>query len=274
VPIAQYARAHPYPGWARVIPSRNTLTTNYMQATLMAASSSRTHVARERSPVRVLVVQHDPKLGSVLARGFAGTSFTVDLVTTGQYGIACALVADYAVIVLDAELPDSDGFEVCRTLRHEQIVAPVLMLLGRDTVTERAYSLGSGAHGYLVKPFSFGDLLDRVQAMSRRASVERHPGLKVGDLRLDAARHQVRRSEVPINLSRREYAVLEALMRRPGEVLSRFELLEKVWGPDHEDRSNVVQVYIRYLRMKIDRPFGRNSLQTVRGVGYRICDDK
>jgi two-component system, OmpR family, response regulator len=223
--------------------------------------------------MRVLVVQDDPKLGPVLVRGFAANSITADLVTTGQYAIACALVADYAVIVLDAMLPDNDGFEVCRTLRQEQIFVPVLMLIGRDT-TDRAHSLGSGAHGYLVKPFSFEDLLARVQAMSRRVSVERHTGLEVGDLRLDSARHQVWRGEVPINVSRREYAVLEALMRRPNEVLSRFELLEQAWGPDHKERSNVVQVYIRYLRMKIDRPFGRNSLQTVRGVGYRICDDK
>jgi two-component system, OmpR family, response regulator len=245
-----------------------------MPATLMAGSSSRTNVAHERSPTRVLVAQGDPKLGPVLVRGFAANSITTDLVTTGQYAIACAIVADYAVIVLDAMLPDSDGFEVCRTLRHEQIAAPVLMLIGPDTATDRTHSLDSGAQGYLVKPFSFEDLLARVQAMSRRVSVERHTGLEVGDLRLDAARHQVWRGEVPINLSRREDAVLEALMRRPNEVLSRLELLEQAWGPDHEDRSNVVQVYIRYLRMKIDRPFGRNSLQTVRGVGYRICDNK
>ena len=240
----------------------------------MTGSSTRTHMARERLSMRVLVVQNDPKLGSVVMRGFAVNSITADLVTTGQYATACALVADYAVIVLDAMLPDSDGFEVCRTLRHEQIAAPVLMLIGRDNASDRRHSLDSGAHGYLVKPFSFEDLLARVQAMSRRVSVERQTGLEVGDLRLDHARHQVWRSEVPINLSRREYAVLEALMRRPNQVLSRSELLEQAWGPDHEEHSNVVQVYIRYLRMKIDRPFGRNSLQTVRGVGYRICDDK
>ena len=128
--------------------------------------------------------------------------------------------------------------------------------------------------GYLVKPFSFEDLVAGVRVIRRRVSLARHTGPEVGDLCLDAARHQVWRNEVPINLSRREYAVLEALMRRPNQVLSRFELLEQAWGLDHEDRSNVVRVYIRYLRKKIDRPFGRSSLQTVRGVGYRICDNK
>jgi two-component system, OmpR family, response regulator len=238
-------------------------------------------MARERSLIRVLVVQDDPTFGPDLVRGFAAHSITADLVTTGRHAVACAIAADYALIVLDAILPDRDGFEVCRALRQEQIAAPVLMLIGRDTVTDRMHSLDSGADGYLVKPFSFEDLVAGVRVIRRRVSLARHTGPEVGDLCLDAARHQVWRNEVPINLSRREYAVLEALMRRPNQVLSRFELLEQAWGLDHEDRSNVArvyiryvaQVYIRYLRKKIDRPFGRNSLQTVRGVGYRICDN-
>jgi two-component system OmpR family response regulator len=133
--------------------------------------------------------------------------------------------------------------------------------------------LDSGADDYLVKPFSFVELLARVRAMSRRGPIQRTVMLEVGDLRLDSARHQVWRGDSPIDLSRKEYAILEALMRHAGDVLSRFDLLEQVWGYDYENRSNIVEVYIRYLREKIDRPFGRNTLQTVRGVGYRVCAD-
>jgi two-component system, OmpR family, response regulator len=223
--------------------------------------------------MRVLVVEDDRKLGPVLVRGFATDSIAADLVTTGQDAIVRAGATEYAVIVLDVMLPDRDGFEVCRTLRDEQVDAPVLMLTARDGVPDRVHGLNSGADDYLVKPFSFDELLARVRAMSRRGPIERQVVLEVGDLRLDAARHQVWRGDTPIDLSRKEYAVLEALMRRPGDVLSRFDLLEQAWGYDYENRSNVVEVYIRYVREKIDRPFGRNSLQTVRGVGYRICDE-
>jgi two-component system, OmpR family, response regulator len=223
--------------------------------------------------MRILVVEDDRKLGPVLVRGFATDSIAADLVTNGQEAIVRAGATDYAVIVLDVMLPDRDGFDVCRTLRAEHIDAPVLMLTARDGVTDRVHGLNSGADDYLVKPFSFAELLARVRAMSRRGPIERQVVLEVGDLRLDSARHQVWRGAVPIDLSRKEYAVLEALMRRPGNVLSRFDLLEQAWGYGYENRSNVVEVYIRYVREKIDRPFHRNSLQTVRGVGYRICDE-
>jgi two-component system, OmpR family, response regulator len=223
--------------------------------------------------MRILVVEDDRKLGPVLVRGFATDSIAADLVTNGQEAIVRAGATDYAVIVLDVMLPDRDGFDVCRTLRAEHIDSPVLMLTARDGVTDRVHGLNSGADDYLVKPFSFAELLARVRAMSRRGPIERQVVLEVGDLRLDSARHQVWRGAVPIDLSRKEYAVLEALMRRPGNVLSRFDLLEQAWGYGYENRSNVVEVYIRYVREKIDRPFHRNSLQTVRGVGYRICDE-
>ena len=225
------------------------------------------------SGMRILVVEDDRKLGPVLVRGFATDSIAADLVTTGQDAIVRAGATDYAAIVLDVMLPDRDGFDVCRELREQQIGSPVLMLTARDGVPDRVRGLDSGADDYLVKPFSFAELLARVRAMSRRGPIERQVVLEVGDLRLDAARHQVWRGESPIDLSRKEYAVLEALMRQPGSVLSRFDLLEQAWGYDYENRSNVVEVYIRYVREKIDRPFGRNSLQTVRGVGYRICDE-
>jgi two-component system OmpR family response regulator len=223
--------------------------------------------------MRVLVVEDDHKLGPVLVRGFATDSIAADLVTTGADALVRAGATEYAVIVLDVMLPDRDGFDVCRALRAEHINAPVLMLTARDGVPDRVHGLDSGADDYLVKPFSFDELLARVRAMSRRGPIERQVVLEVGDLRLDSARHQVWRGDTPIDLSRKEYAVLEALMRRPGDVLSRFDLLEQAWGYEYENRSNVVEVYIRYVREKIDRPFERNSLQTVRGVGYRICDE-
>jgi two-component system, OmpR family, response regulator len=223
--------------------------------------------------VRVLVVEDDPKLGPVLVRGFATDAIAADLVTTGRQAIVRAGATDYTVIVLDVMLPDLDGYQVCRTLRAEHSFAPVLMLTARDAIADRVQGLDSGADDYLTKPFSFVELLARVRALSRRGPIERTVMLEVGDLRLDSARHQVWRGDTPIDLSRREYAILEALMRHPGDVLSRFDLLEQVWGYEYENRSNVVEVYVRYLREKIDRPFGRNSLQTVRGVGYRVRPD-
>jgi two-component system, OmpR family, response regulator len=223
--------------------------------------------------MRILVVEDDRKLGPVLVRGFATDSIAADLVTTGGDAIVRAGATDYAVIVLDVMLPDRDGFDVCRMLREQQVDSPVLMLTARDGIADRVHGLDSGADDYLVKPFSFAELLARVRAMSRRGPIERQVVLEVGDLRLDSARHQVWRGETAIDLSKKEYAVLEALMRRPGHVLSRFDLLEQVWGYDYENRSNVVEVYIGYVRAKIDRPFDRKSLQTIRGVGYRICDE-
>jgi len=224
--------------------------------------------------MRVLVVEDDPKLGPVLVRGFATDSIAADLVTTGRDAIVRAGATDYAVIVLDVMLPDMDGFEVCRELRDDETFSPVLMLTARDAVSDRVHGLDSGADDYLVKPFSFAELLARVRAMSRRGPIQRKVMLEAGDLRLDSARHQVWRGDVPIDLSRTEYAILEALMRHPGDVLSRFDLLEQVWGYDYENRSNIVEVYVRYVREKVDRPFGRNSIQTVRGVGYRLCGEE
>ncbi len=223
--------------------------------------------------MRVLVVEDDPKLGPVLVRGLATDAIAADLVTTGREAIIRAGATDYTVIVLDVMLPDLDGFQVCRALRDDNTFAPVLMLTARDAIDDRVQGLDSGADDYLVKPFSFVELLARVRAMSRRGPIKRTVMLEVGDLRLDSARHQVWRGDTPIDLSRREYAILEALMRHAGDVLSRFDLLEQVWGYDYENRSNIVEVYIRYLREKIDRPFGRHTLQTVRGVGYRVCAD-
>ncbi len=224
--------------------------------------------------MRILIVEDDHKLGPVLVRGFATDAIVADLVTTGQEALVRAGATEYAAIVLDVMLPDLDGFSVCRRLRGDDVSAPVLMLTARDDVDDRVHGLNCGADDYLIKPFSFNELLARVRAMSRRGPIQRSVVLEVGDLRLDAARHQVWRAETPIDLSRTEYALLEALMQTPGNVLSRFDLLEQVWGYDYENRSNVVEVYVRYLRQKIDRPFGRNTLQTIRGVGYRVCSEE
>ncbi|HEY7934006.1 MAG TPA: response regulator transcription factor [Solirubrobacteraceae bacterium] len=223
--------------------------------------------------MRVLVVEDDIKLGSVLRRGLATDGIAADTVAEGRDALVRAGATEYDVIVLDVMLPDLSGFRVCATLRERGIQSPVLMLTARDAVDDRVQGLDSGADDYLIKPFSFAELLARVRALSRRGPIERPVLLSVGDLRLDSARHQVWRGEQAIDLSPKEYALLEALMRRPGVVLSRFELLEQVWSYEYENRSNVVEVYVRYLREKIDRPFARNTLQTVRGVGYRVCPD-
>ena len=224
--------------------------------------------------MRVLIVEDDANLGSILVRGMATNLICADLVSSGQEAIIRATATDYAVIVLDVALPDCDGFQLCRTIRREQVETPILMLTAQDTVDDRVHGLDSGADDCLTTPFAFRELLARVRALSRRGPVLRPVVLQAGDLQLDSAHHQVRRGETPIDLSRTEFAVLEALMREPGAVLSRFALLEQAWGYRHEKRSNVVEVYIRYLRRKIDRPFGRRSLQTVRGVGYRICAEE
>lgn len=223
--------------------------------------------------MRVLIADADLRLGAILVRGLARDAIAADLVATGRDAIDRASVVQYAAIVLEAELPDQDGFSVCRAIRQGAVDAPILFLSARDGVEDRIAGLDSGADDYLGKPFAFRELLARVRAVSRRGPVPRGVVLEVGDLRLDSAHHQVHRGDAAIDLSRTEFAVLEALMREPGTVLSRFDLLEQAWGDRHEHRSNVVEVYIRYLREKIDRPFGRESLQTIRGVGYRIVDD-
>jgi two-component system OmpR family response regulator len=179
----------------------------------------------------------------------------------------------YDVVVLDVMLPGIDGFETCRRLRAAGIATPVLMLTARGTVEDRIAGLDGGADDYLVKPFSFGELTARLRALWRRGPVARAVVLEVGDLRLDPAAHQVWRGEAEIALSPREFSMLEALMAHPGEALSRLDLLEHGWDQSYDNRSNVVDVYIRYLRDKIDRPFGVSSIETVRGYGYRLRED-
>jgi two-component system, OmpR family, response regulator len=226
------------------------------------------------APMRVLIADDDRLLGPVLVRSLAGDRIGADLVASGQAAIVRATQTDYTAIVTELDLPDLDGFQVCRTIRQRKVDAPILILSSRTSIEDRVQGLESGADDYIVKPFAFRELVARVRAISRRGPIQRGVVLSAGDLRLDATRHEVYRGDTPIDLSRKEFAMLETFMQEPARVLSRTHLLEHGWGYQHEIRSNVVEVYVGYLRDKIDRPFGRKSLQTVRGVGYRLCGDE
>ncbi len=209
-------------------------------------------------------------MAALLRRGLAEEGFSVDVSQTGDDALWMAQATEYDAIVLDVMLPGTNGFAVCRRLREAGTWTPVLMLTARDAVDDRVAGLDAGADDYLTKPFSFAELLARLRALVRRAPVERPAVLAVGDLSIDPATRQVWRGDVEIELSSKEFAVLETFMRRPGQVLSRYQLLEHCWDYAYENRSNVVDVYVRYLREKIDRPFGRSSIDTVRGAGYRL----
>jgi two-component system, OmpR family, response regulator len=223
--------------------------------------------------VRVLVVEDEKKLAGLLARGLREEGYAADLADRGEEALWMAGAVPYDAIVLDVMLPGLDGFAVCRRLRQAGVWSPVLMLTARDAVDDRVAGLDAGADDYLTKPFSFEELLARLRSLTRRAPVERPPVLTVGGLRLDPAAHRAWRGETEIELSAKEFALLELFMRRPGAVLTRGQLLDGAWDIAFESRSNVVDVYVRYLREKIDRPFGRDSIETVRGVGYRLKAD-
>ena len=223
--------------------------------------------------MRVLVAEDHVKMASLLRRGLVEEGYAVDVVPDGREAVVRATASEYDVIVLDVMLPELDGFEVCRRVRASGVWSPVLMLTARDAVEDRVDGLDAGADDYLTKPFSFAELLARLRALSRRGPVERPALLETGSLRLDPATRRVWRGDAEIGLSPKEFALLETFMRRPGQVLGRFELLEHVWDYAYENRSNVVDVYVRYLREKVDRPFGVASIETVRGVGYRLRED-
>jgi two-component system OmpR family response regulator len=220
--------------------------------------------------MRILVVEDDPKMAGLLHRGLQEDGHAADVAGIGDDALWMARAVEYDAIVLDLLLPGLDGVEVCRRLRRSGVWSPVLMLTARDAVEDRVAGLDAGADDYLAKPFSFSELLARLRALARRGSPERPTVLEVGDLRLDPATAQVWRGGTEIQLSAKELALLETFMRRPGDVLSRDHLLEHAWDYAYDNRSNVVDVYIRYLREKIDRPFGRHSIETVRGLGYRL----
>jgi DNA-binding response OmpR family regulator len=218
--------------------------------------------------VRVLVVEDEVKMVRAVRRGLEQEGYAVDSASDGDEGLYLATENAYDAIVLDVMLPGIDGFEVCRRLRAERRWAPVLMLTARDTVADRIEGLDVGADDYLVKPFAFGELLARLRALIRRGAVERPAVLRAGDVILDPAAHAVTRSGRQVELSAREFALLEFLMRHPGEVVSRTAILEHVWDYSYDGMSNVVDVYVGYLRRKLEQPFGRTLIRTVRGVGY------
>jgi two-component system, OmpR family, response regulator len=220
--------------------------------------------------VHLLVVEDDVRMAAALRRGLRAEGIVADLVADGDEAMRRVRVGGFDAVVLDVMLPGLDGFETCRRLRADGVWVPIIMLTARDAVDDRVRGLDAGADDYLTKPFSLAELLARLRALVRRGEAERPSVLQVGDLTLDPATRQVRRGDDEIALSAKEFALLETFVRRPGEVLSRLHLLEHAWDFAYDARSNVVDVYIRHLRRKIDEPFGRRSLETVRGAGYRL----
>jgi len=220
--------------------------------------------------MRVLVVEDEVKMAGLIRRGLREEGLAADVAIKGEDALWMAEATAYDAIVLDVMLPGIDGFQTCRRLREAGSWAPVLMLTARDAVEDRVAGLDGGADDYLTKPFSFAELLARLRALVRRGPPERPAILEVDDLRLNPATHQVWRGEAEIALSQKEFALLETFMRRPGEVLSRYQLLEHAWDYEYENRSNVIDVYVGYLREKVDRPFSSESIETVRGAGYRL----
>jgi two-component system OmpR family response regulator len=223
--------------------------------------------------VRVLVVEDDPKMAGLVRRGLQEEGLAVDVAGSGEEAVWMSATSEYDAVVLDVMLPGMDGFETCRAMRVDGVWAPVLMLTARDAVEDRIAGLDGGADDYLIKPFSFSELLARLRALVRRGSTVRPAVLEVGDLRLDPATRRAWRGLLEIQLTPRELGLLEAFMRRRGEALSRLHLIEHAWDHALENRSNLVDVYVRYLRAKVDRPYGVTSIETVRGHGYRLRED-
>ncbi|GAC1401121.1 MAG: response regulator transcription factor [Ktedonobacteraceae bacterium] len=222
--------------------------------------------------MHILVVEDEQRLAFLLRRVLLEERHTIDLAHDGETGLDLALSDTYDVVILDVMLPVYDGFEVCRQMRAEQILSPVLMLTARGAVEDRVKGLNVGADDYLTKPFAMEEFLARVNALIRRRErrFDEMPQLSVGDVTLDLVRHEVRRAEHVIELTAKEFALLEYLMRHPGQVLTRTQIIDAVWRYDLEALSNVVDIYIHYLRDKIDQGFSHPCIKTVRGVGYKI----
>jgi two-component system OmpR family response regulator len=216
--------------------------------------------------MRVLIVEDERKLAELIARGLREEGHAVDVVGNGEEAVWLAHSTGYDAIVLDVMLPGLDGFAVCRRLREQKVWAPVLMLTAREAVQDRIAGLDAGADDYLAKPFAFDELVARLRALARRAPIERPTLLTSGGLRLDPAAHRAWSGDAELDLSVKEFALLELFMRNRGAVLSRDQLLDGAWDMSFERRSNVIDVYVRYLRGKI----GRDAIETVRGVGYRL----
>jgi two-component system, OmpR family, response regulator len=220
--------------------------------------------------MRLLVAEDDIRMAALLKRGLEEEGYAVDVVPSGSEAIWMGTENEYSVIVLAVGLPNADGFEVCRRLRKSGQWAPVVMLTARDAIKDRIEGLDAGADDYVVKPFSFAELAARIRALVRRGGHERPTVLEVGDLRLDPAQHRAWRGDTQLGLSSKEFALLELFVRNADVVLSRTKILDAVWDFAYDGTSNVVDQYVAYLRRKIDRPFGRSDLETVRGVGYRL----
>lgn len=220
--------------------------------------------------MRILLVEDEERIAGFLQRGLTEEMYVVDVARDGIEALDYAPAADYDLMILDIRLPGRDGYTVCRELRTRGFKTPVLMLTARDTVQDRVMGLDAGADDYLVKPFAFQELLARLRALARRPAQWQTPTLRIADLTLDTRTHETRRGPKRIDLSVREYRLLEFLMRHPGQVLTRTQIAEQVWGLDFDAQSNVVDVYIRYLRRKVDEGFALQVIQTVRGVGYRL----
>jgi DNA-binding response OmpR family regulator len=223
--------------------------------------------------VRVLVVDDERRLARSLKLGLEAEGFAVDVAHDGTEGLWLARENPYDAIVLDLMLPGINGYQVCATLRRDRIWTPILMLTAKDGEWDQVEGLDTGADDYLTKPFSFPVLVARLRAVARRGARERPTVLEVGDLRIDPAAHRASRGDVEIELTSREFALLAFLARHRGDVVSKRQILDAVWDEAFEGDPNIVEVYIRHLRNKIDRPFGRNAIQTVRGAGYRLGSD-
>jgi heavy metal response regulator len=222
--------------------------------------------------MRVLIVEDEPKMAAFLKQGLEEQRYAVDVAHNGEDGLHWALNFPYDIILLDLMLPGLDGLELCRVLRDRHIQTPILMLTARDTVDDRVAGLDYGADDYLVKPFAFRELLARLRALSRRDTRHNSAVLQVGDLVLDTVTHTARRGDKQIELSTKEYGLLEFLMLHPNQVLSRTVIAEHLWNYDYSPESNVVDVYIRYLRRKIDDGYEDKYIRTIRGTGYQLAD--
>ena len=221
--------------------------------------------------MRILVVEDEARLADGVRRGLEAEGFAVDLAANGTDGLWLARENEYSAILLDIMLPGMSGYRVCETLRTEKNWTPIIMLTAKDGEWDQVEALDTGADDYLIKPFSFAILLARLRAVVRRGAGERPSVLEAGDIRLDPATRAVTRGDTPVELTSREFAVLEYLMRRRGEVVSKREVIENVWDYDFEGDANIVEVYVRHLRNKLDRPFGRAAIETLRGSGYRLA---
>lgn len=223
--------------------------------------------------MRVLVVEDEASLAASLRRGLEADGFAVDVALDGTDGLWRAQEVSYDAIVLDIMLPGVNGFEICRRLRADDIWTPILMLTAKDGALDESEALDTGADDYLTKPFSHIVLVAHLRALMRRGARERPAVLSAGELRVDPASRRCWRADTEIRLTPRELSVLEFLVRRAGDVVSKRDILDHVWDDDFEGDPNIIEVYIRYLRKKIDLPFGRRAIETVRGSGYRLATD-